>query len=312
MNRTQYYAKGKVLLSAEYFVTEGASALALPVKFGQRLIVEDHEGLKDECIWRSYNADNSLWFEVVFHLPGLEIKNFTNADSATVVDKLKDILQAVVRLQSNFLQKLEGKQITTQLEFPRDWGLGSSSTLISLLSQWSHVSAYDLLELSFKGSGYDIAAATAEGPIIYRKWNANPEVELVHFFPSFHNQLFFLHLNQKQDSREALVNYQICPIDTRRQHLNRISQITHNMLRASFLSEFDELIREHEAILVDILKRPRVKDLYFSDFWGEIKSLGAWGGDFVLISSNRTVEETKNYFKEKGYSTFFTFEDFLR
>ena len=29
---------------------------------------------------------------------------------------------------------------------------------------------------------------------------------------------------------------------------------------------------------------PRAQDLYFPDFKGVIKSLGAWGGDFVLAT----------------------------
>jgi len=46
----------------------------------------------------------------------------------------------------------------------------------------------------------------------------------------------------------------------------------------------------------------------FSDFPGSIKSLGAWGGDFVLAASASPAE---NYFKTRGYTTYFAYHDFI-
>ena len=59
-----------------------------------------------------------------------------------------------------------------------NWGLGSSSTLISLLSQWSGVAPEKLLSTSFGGSGYDVACATAKDAIIYANGKTKKEIHL--------------------------------------------------------------------------------------------------------------------------------------
>jgi hypothetical protein len=43
-----------------------------------------------------------------------------------------------------------------------------------------------------------------------------------------------------------------------------------------------------------------VKEVLFSDFPGSIKSLGAWGGDFILVTK---AGDTVKYFERMGYTT---------
>jgi len=43
-----------------------------------------------------------------------------------------------------------------------------------------------------------------------------------------------------------------------------------------------------------------------------VKSLGAWGGDFVLVTSNRPEEETRNYFNEKGLEVFLRYDEIIK
>ena len=40
MNATYFFSKGKLLLTSEYFVLDGALSLAIPTKLGQDLLVE--------------------------------------------------------------------------------------------------------------------------------------------------------------------------------------------------------------------------------------------------------------------------------
>jgi hypothetical protein len=47
----------------------------------------------------------------------------------------------------------------------------------------------------------------------------------------------------------------------------------------------------------------------FSDFNGSIKSLGAWGGDFVLVASE---ENPMSYFKSKGFHTILSYTDLVK
>ena len=56
-----------------------------------------------------------------------------------------------------------------------------------------------------------------------------------------------------------------------------------------------------------MIKKTSVKKLKFQDFKGEIKSLGAWGGDFILASGL----DSPSYFKSKGYKTIIKFDDMV-
>ena len=57
----EFYSNGKLLLTAEYLVLDGAQALALPTQLGQKLIVTD--GKEDILHWKSLDADGSICYE---------------------------------------------------------------------------------------------------------------------------------------------------------------------------------------------------------------------------------------------------------
>ena len=57
----EYYSHGKLLLTAEYAVLDGAKCLAVPTKLGQSLRVSP---LKKSLIdWKSFDHQGNLWFE---------------------------------------------------------------------------------------------------------------------------------------------------------------------------------------------------------------------------------------------------------
>ena len=62
-----FYSNGKLLITGEYLVLEGAKSLAIPTKFGQNLIVEKIE--QRQLIWGSFTHTRKCWFEAVFDLP---------------------------------------------------------------------------------------------------------------------------------------------------------------------------------------------------------------------------------------------------
>ncbi len=78
------------------------------------------------------------------------------------------------------------------------------------------------------------------------------------------------------------------------------------MLFCKDLATFEILLKRHESLLSKTLNIPTVKKLLFPDFAGAIKSLGAWGGDFVLVASEDNPEA---YFKSKGFDTIITYEN---
>ena len=57
----------------------------------------------------------------------------------------------------------------------------------------------------------------------------------------------------------------------------------------------EQIIREHESFVLEALGLNKVKDQLFPDYWGEVKSLGAGGGDFVMMTNTRSEEELLSY-----------------
>ncbi len=299
MNR--FYSNGKLLITGEYLVLDGALALAVPIRFGQDLVMEKVAG--NQLIWSSLTADGSCWFESVFDLPNIRLANATfqseqEDSNGFIAETLLGLLREARKLNQNFLNNHQGIHIKTHLTFPRDWGLGSSSTLINNIAQWAQVDPFTLLWNAFSGSGYDIACAMNDTPILYRLENKKPIVDPWDFDPSFKDQLFFVHLNQKQNSREGIQRYREHNVS--KEQLDRVSDLTCQMVKAKGLPEFDFLIKEHEELISSIIELQPVKDKLFPDYFGEVKSLGAWGGDFVLATGDARSPE---YFQKKGYST---------
>ena len=208
-------------------------------------------------------------------------------------------------------------RLTTKLTFPQNWGLGSSSTLISLLAQYANVNPYELLEKTFGGSGYDIACETAKRASTYQLVHSPQSIVdstksidrrplTVDFNPTFSNQLYFVHLNQKQNSRDGIKHYRNLTID-KSEIIEQISELTQKIIHANELDEFCYYLEVHENIISKALNLQKVKDIYFQDFPGTIKSLGAWGGDFVLVASDESPETITRYFREKGFPTILSY-----
>ncbi len=301
-----FYAHGKLLLTAEYFVLDGALALALPTKLGQYLQIVENES--DKMEWKSFDADGRIWFEGIFALPSGACLSCNDTE---IGSRLSQIFQAIERQKIGFLQRFQGLQIETRLEFPRQWGLGTSSTLIANLAQWAGVDAYELLQNTFGGSGYDIACAQAREPVLYQLVEKRPTIRNRRtLFELFDQCLYFVYLGQKQNSREGIARYRE-KVQHQPELVERISNLTLEFLECKNLSHFEELIRAHEAVVSETLALPRAKGLYFQDFWGEVKSLGAWGGDFVLVTSDHSPEETKFYFNTNGFSVVIPYEKLI-
>ncbi|MEK9613219.1 MAG: GYDIA family GHMP kinase [Flavobacteriaceae bacterium] len=294
-----FYSHGKLLLTAEYAVLMGARALALPCSQGQKMNVWEENTKK--LVWESFDQQGQLWFEVHFQIPSLLIKQSTNSE---VAYRLREILLTAQNRNPSFLQK--GVRVETHLEFDRSWGLGSSSTLIANIGLWAQVNPYELLEHSFGGSGYDIACAQASGPICYTRNQYQPKIEHVSFDPPFSKQLFFVYLNQKQSSLQAIESLDIKSISP--SHIEKLNALTEAVLNCKTQEHFDQLLVQHETLMANLLSQTPVKKLLFEDFNGAIKSLGAWGGDFVLASGDHL---TPYYFNKKGFQTVIPFNQMM-
>jgi len=298
-----FYSNGKLLITGEYLVLDGAKALALPTKFGQNLIAEN--GTNQEIKWTSYDADESIWFEGTF--PFSAITTTTAFEKESVANTLITILREAYLLNPNLILKSEGYSITTHLTFPKKWGLGTSSTLINNIAQWFEIDAFLLLKNSFGGSGYDIACAQNDSPIIYHLEQGKPYVEKVIFNPTFTKNLYFVYLNQKQSSKTAIASYTKSKSNLGQNRIT-INKITDGVTQANNINSFAEALEKHEHEISSILQIKTVKEALFPDFNGTVKSLGAWGGDFVLVISEGNPS---SYFISKGYETIISYHEMI-
>ena len=292
-----------MLITGEYLVLEGAKVLAVPCKLGQTMTVNESPG--SELVWKSYDHKGELWFSANIDLMGFDIIKTTDKE---VAKTLRSLLRAVCQQDGDFLSKWKKYKVDTYLEFDRSWGLGSSSTLVWCLAKWADVNPYILLFDSLGGSGYDVACADAEGPILYQLGEESLTANSVDFDPTFKKELYLVYLGKKQSTKDALKHFY-----KNKRNLNgsvdSMSNLTQEIISANSLTSFESLIDQHESKMSGILGLPTIKSELFQDFWGSVKSLGAWGGDFALVTSSRPLEETKAYFAGKGHETFFSFEE---
>ncbi|RTY76012.1 GYDIA family GHMP kinase [Flavobacterium sp. LS1R10] len=299
-----FYSNGKLLITGEYLVLDGAKAFALPTKMGQNLIIE--KGNNKEIIWKSYDADGSIWFKdtLLFSDISKEVQTKNESVKAT----LKIILHEAFKLNPGFILNSEGYTITTELSFPKSWGLGTSSTLINNIAQWLDIDAFTLLKNSFGGSGYDIACAQNDTPIVYHLEKGTPIVEKVSFNPDFTNNLYFVYLNKKQSSKSAITAYDMNKKNNLPRTIALNDVITSEVLNATTIQSFAAALQKHEVQMSIVLETQTIKESLFPDFNGVIKSLGAWGGDFVMAIA---IENPTDYFISKGYETIIFYDEMI-
>jgi mevalonate kinase len=298
-----YYSNGKLLVTGEYLVLHGASALALPVRYGQKLEIHPHDDATFK--WESW-CKGSCWFKCVFNPDSLEI---LETDDHTTAIFIRTLIGYALTMNVPRLS-LKGIKGVAYLSFDKNWGMGSSSTLISNIAHWFDIDPYKLHFRVSKGSGFDIACARSDRPVIYRLAGYEPSVSAVNFHPSFSDKLYFVYSGKKQDSALSLEKFNPERRDLG-DAISQVSNITHRLPGISDQDEFNRLIDEHENILSSLLGQEPVKLFAFSDFRGSVKSLGAWGGDFYLFSSTEGRYYICDYLSAKHLAPVFSFDELI-
>ena len=329
----QFRSNGKFMLTGEYLVLNGATALALPLKLGQSLEVDTLGSDNNRIYWEAYKPsavrnqqsaiskdtshDSMLtsqgvmpWFYVILNKCDFSV---IETDDKEKAERLSNILSKVKSLNENVFNDSHDYRFSTLLDFDPQWGLGSSSTLINNVSEWANINPYQLLDSTFKGSGYDIACAKADGPIFYQvnrqQTTDNRLVASVSFNPEFKDNLYFVYQGHKQNSANEVKTF----LDKNKDYtkeIESISEISKIIPEVTTLRDFCYFIKVHEEIMEKCLERKRIKT-YYSDFEGEMKSLGAWGGDFFLIATEWDEEKVKHYFNNKGLNTIIKYQDIV-
>lgn len=296
-------ANGKILITGEYLVLAGAKALAIPLKFGQHLHAEP--GLPGLLKWRSLQPAGQ-WFDCELDIAGFQIRN---ASSEPVAKQLAALLQAAQKLNPQFLIGPDGHSVVVEANYPVAWGLGSSSSLISMVAKWAEVSPFMLFKSVSNGSGYDLACADRNGPLFYQIRDGRPEIEEIEAGVALKQNTRFGWLGKKQSSRSEV------DLFNRRRNfseadISRVSELSDSIARASSFRELSALVTEHEKILGRILSRETLSNR-FREFPGVVKSLGAWGGDFAMFVSEADPAAVVNYLLQQNIPEHFTFDQII-
>lgn len=303
--KEKYYAHGKLLISGEYAVLNGALAFALPTRQGQWIIVE-REYNQGELFWTASDI-NGRWFSCVMLLPSLEV-HITSDNVRS--ERLKRLLVAAKELNPLFLSTDEGIRVDSYLEFYHLWGLGSSSSLIATIAAWAKVDSFKLFRKVSLGSGYDLACSIHGKPLLYQINKDQPKSEAVIFLPTYHKNIHFIYLGLKQDTDQNLIELKE-RISLLEGMNDTFSNLSYKFLHANSLHQFSTYMDDHERLIAESMNLLPVKERLFPDFKGHIKSLGAWGGDFIMATSKESGEIVRNYFHKKGFNIIFSFNDII-
>ena len=244
-NLSTYRANGKLLLTGEYLVLHGAKAIALPLKVGQQLIVSETN--TSETIYWQALYDGEIWFSCELNPNDFSVIGTSHPEKA---ESLSRIFKSIKSLNPEFVLQ-SGTKFETILESNPEWGFGSSSTLISLLSQWSGVDPFVLNDLVFKGSGFDIASATADGPIFYTR---SKPVETISLNYPFSDQLFLVYSGIKKKTATAVSDFLKERIVSTQQ-IEDGSALSDEFSWCDDQDEFNLLIRQHEKLISDVTGR---------------------------------------------------------
>ena len=302
----RFFSRGKLLISGEYLVLKGATALAAPLKKGQDLKIT-RTGNHDVLAWESREY-GIPWFRASFMKPFFEIGE--SSDLPTAQNLVKHF-QAMADMNPRIPELLFGSQVTTDLGFNRQWGFGSSSSLVSNLAGLADVDPFTLHRKLSVGSGYDVVCAREEGPVFFKLKRQRYELSAVDLQKGVTKFLYFVYLGKKQDSRRHVSEF-LSRKKAFRVEKRLVSELGQHMAYAANIEDFAFYMKEHEQVISSVLRMPGLKEGLFSDLEGEAKSLGAWGGDFAMITWKGTRKRLQAYLADKKLDTFFSFSELVK
>lgn len=304
MSQTSFYGHGKLLITGEYLVLQGAEALAVPLRLGQHVQVKKMRGA--DLHWKSVRPDGSEWFKGVFSLLDFSAQEATDPEIAAGISK---ILTAITRQNPDFLADWKGQSVESRLEFNPEWGLGTSSTLIHAMAEWGEAEAFTLLEQTFGGSGYDLACATSNGPIIFQSTDDEIRITPVTLNWPFKENIHLVWSGRKQNSRDSVSAHSSSLKKASASLIQGVSTLTQQIEDAPDLITFIGLLSEHNQLIGNLLQQD--PNPWVPSFPGIIKPLGAWGGDFFMAVSKEDPKEMKEWFINQGYTTIFSWKDLV-
>lgn len=316
------WSPGKLLLTSEYFILDGIPGIAVPLKVGQglKILRTDSAGIKYEA----FDSDGSCWLS--FHCDhsfqiNQEIFKTLEDEQIEVIKKVKSIFSFLSEQSLVFNKLLEdnhGLLFRSELDFPRSYGFGTSSTFLCNLSKIFNVDVYELGAKFFGGSGYDLAVGLNGEPIIYsspnnyRIFNEKEKSSL----REFGKNIMFVYQNEKANTSKNIEAFK--EIGFRNELGDNVDSLFKSLnqtllnFNLGHWKEMQDLIENHEFIVGKrIQKMPISKylsnnlSLEFKNMGFFAKSLGAWGGDFFMVGVKSSMDSIIEELRNLGYDTFF-------
>lgn len=297
-------SNGKLLLTGEYFVLEGAVALSIPLKWGQSMKVTESSG--SDLRWKTLDQNGEKWFECTLNLIDFSIEKTTDDKKAVFIQQL---IKSASQLNSDFLSKWKKYKVECKLEFNPEWGLGSSSTLIANLATWAELSPFELFFDTQNGSGFDVASAIADSPILYSKGEEELTFEEVDLNKELLEKSYVFYQGKKANSRAEVQKWKKSARKIKAKDIKEISSISEQLAECSSIKSYIELIDQHEKLVQSFLEIDSITQKY-ADFNGGMKSLGAWGGDFGL-AVHEDPEYTKAFLEKHNFDAVFSLKDIV-
>ena len=334
----QQWVPGKILLSGEYVVLDGATALGLASRMGQSMAV--FRGSQPGCLrWIALDHLHNPWLQANYRIvDGQWSVGEVSAAASESADMLQNWLQAAWTLMArpgdgsasgygeaswNDILHQEGLTVQTQLDFARSWGLGSSSTALALLAQWLGVDARRLYALTTNGSGYDLEVALQNSSILYRlpegrpitnSLSADPFEPIVQPIPYRLPQggrLWLVDPGGKQISAKEVVRYRKLDKNQRMACVEEISSLSVALATCQDVTMMMDCFEQHDGVLEKLLGQPCLQRSAGNGFPGRLKSLGAWGGDLFLAVSPSS-EDALHWLENQANWSIYPFEQLIR
>jgi hypothetical protein len=297
-------------------------------------------GLAGVLQWTALDHLHIPWLKINFGLVNgfwtFEIPSPAGDFQSDHAEILQKWLQAAWNLMEGHEQKTEnppslwgnlleerGIMVRTRLDFPGNWGLGSSSTALALLAKWLSVDARRLYALAQNGSGYDLEVALQNSSILYQL----PRQIEGHLFPSMNGtepivqriryrlpeggQLWLVDPGGKQISSGEVIRYRNLNQGQRTDCVEEISALSKALAGCSEVPVMMQFLARHDDIMEHLLGQPCLNRVAGSGFPGRLKSLGAWGGDLFLAVSEQP-DEAIHWLKSQEGWIIHSFDQIIR
>jgi mevalonate kinase len=239
---------------------------------------------QDFLLFEAKDNQNNSWLSCRFDLPTFQVLDL-ELQSNEEVNRLKQIFQ---KADLSHWKIGKSYRIETKLDFDRVYGLGSSSTLITLMSKYLNLNALQLQFDVFGGSGYDAAVGMIKKPIVYWLTEDDSNWQFWEMKTELSENWEVVFLGKKMDSRKSIAEVQDA--------LNEIAedefytaQFDHILKLTRYASDklsMEASLEMYQKLLSESihLDTPYVTLEILPVNGGLCKWLGAWGGDMILVN----------------------------